>query len=356
MMQTENMSERSDDRTPLPVKPGPARPSPRSGFAVAALGLALVAAAVAGWQWFDVHRTVLALQQDMSRRFSDSDARVRDTRSLASQSRDGLRDAEARLGQLEARMVETQNQRVALESLYQDLSRSRDELTLAQIEQVLLIASQQLQLAGNVKAALSALEAADARLARTDRPQVIGLRRVIHRDIERLRSVPQIDVVGMAVRLDLIASRVQSLPLAMEGRPATPAPPPDAPNAGVLKRAWREFIADLRGLVRIQRIDRDEIPMLSPGQTYFLRENLRIRLLGARLALLARDEASFRSDLRMASEWMERYYDTHEKEVATALSTLGQLLRSEISIQLPDISASLDAVRALKIAKERTLR
>jgi uroporphyrin-3 C-methyltransferase len=318
--------------------------------------LGLAATALAAWHWYDARKRFDVLQQDVAMRLAQADARSRETQSLAGQSRDDLRDVVARIGQLESRMVETQNQRVALESLYRDFSGSRDEWVMAEIEQALLIANQQLQLAGNVKAALIALENADARLARLDRPQLTALRRVISQDIGRLKAAPFVDVVGMALRLDNVMTAVDALPLAMEERPL-PANDAAAPASDSFwANLWHETIQDLRRLVRIQNAEKPEAPLLSPEQAFFLRENLKLRLLGARLALLARDETSFKTDLGAASDWLQRYYDTGSKPVAAALSTVKQLAQSEVGIELPDISASLDAARKLRIVHERTVR
>ena len=350
------MAERSTEPQTV-TEPRPAeQPRRRSRLAILALLLALAAAALVAWQWYDARKRFDALQQDVARRLAETDALGRETRSLAGQSHDELRDVVARLGQLEARMVETQNQRLALESLYRDLSGSRDDWVLAEAEQALLIANQQLQLAGNVKAALIALEAADARLARMDRPRLTALRRVISRDIERLKAAPYVDVVGMALRLDSVMTAVDALSLAMEERPQ-PANDAAAPaSGGFWANLWRETAQDLRRLVRIQNAEKAEAPLLSPEQAFFLRENLKLRLLGARLALLTRDETSFKADLGAASDWLQRYYDTGSKPVAAALSTVKQLTQAEVGIELPDISASLDAARNLRMARERTVR
>jgi uroporphyrin-3 C-methyltransferase len=348
------MADQSDDK--LLVTAAPTSTRRRSQFATVALLLALAAVALAGWQWFDSRRSFGSLEHEVAKRLGEVEALSRDTRALAAQSRDMMGDVSARLGQLEARVFETQNQRLALESLYRDLSRSRDEWTLAEVEQVLLIANQQLQLAGNVKAALIALETADARLARMDRPQLTVLRRVINQDIERLKAAPYVDVVGMALRLDNVMNQVDTLSLAMEQRPARPNSESESTETGFWKRLWREAKRDMRDLIRIQNVEKPEVPLLSPDQAFFLRENLKFRLLGARLSLLAHDEASFRADLKAASEWLARYYDGGDKTVATAQSTLKQLLQSEIGGQMPGISASLDAVRNFKLVRERTLR
>lgn len=349
------MSEQPNEQPPSPL-PAAAPPGTRAGLTLLALLLALAACGFAGWQWIDSRNRFDALQQELARRLAETEAAGRETRLIAGQARDVVGDAEARLGQLEARMIETQNQRLALESLYKEMSSSRDEWSLAEVEQVLLIANQQLQLAGNVKAALIAMETADARLARLDRPQLTQLRRTINRDIERLKSAPYVDVIGMAVRLDHIADSVDAFALSMDRRPARGEALATQAPAGFWGRLWEETVQDFRDLIRIQNSQKPEVPLVSPGQAFFLRENLKIRLLGARLALLARDETGFRADLKAASDWLSRYYDTEDKTVATAQAAIRQLAQAEVSIELPDISASLDAARSIRLVRERTLR
>ena len=129
-----------------------------------------------------------------------------------------MREAHVKVAQLEARLAESQSQSLALEALYQELSRNRDEWQLAEIEQVLAIASQQLQLAGNVRAALLALQLAEARLAKADRPQFVPVRRALARDIERLKALPVLDIAAMSARIDSLVAAVDSLPLAFEER------------------------------------------------------------------------------------------------------------------------------------------
>ncbi len=352
------MAEQSNDmRQPTaPAPPPPKRAAARSWAVIAALLLSLSAVALAGWQWIESQRSFNAFEKELARRLSEIDTLNRDARALAAQSRDTMSDVSARLGQLEARMFETQNQRLALESLYRDLSSSRDEWTLAEVEQVLLIANQQLQLAGNVKAALIALETADARLARMDRPQLTSLRRVINQDMERLKAAPYVDVVGMALRIDNILAQLDELPMAMEERPARAESSAQAPDGGFWQRLWSEARRDLRDLIRIQNVAKPEMPLLSPDQAFFLRQNLKFRLLGARLSLLAHDASSFKADLKAASEWLTRYYDGGNKGVAAAQATLRQLLQSDIGVELPDISASLEAARNFKLIRERALR
>jgi uncharacterized protein HemX len=219
---------------------------------------------------------------------------------------------------------------------------------------VLALASQQLTLAGNVQAALAALQLADAKLAHLDRPQFTPLRRALARDIEALKAVPYVDVAGISVKLDQMLVAIDDLPLARDERlprAARPAPPADEPR-------WRKFLRDawieVRSLVRIEVSDRPAAPLLTPQENYFLRENLRLRLLAARLALLSRDERAFKADLDAAREWLGRYFDTRARPVAATIETLGELGATPMATQMPDLARSLVAVRTLRAAVEHS--
>lgn len=316
--------------------------------------VALVALVFALWQWGDSRREATQLQGDLAKRVSEIDTAGRDARLVVDQVRNTLRDVESRMGMLEAKIMESQGQRLALESLYQELARNRDEWVLAEVEGILTTAAQQLQLAGNVRAALIALEAADKRLARADRPSLIPLRKVINVDIDRLKALPAVDVPGLTLKLDNLIAAVDTFPLAADSRPeepVTPAPPPQSAN-GFWSKLTGEFWRDLKGLLRVRVADTPEVPLLAPEQSWFLRENLKLKLLSARLALLSRDDAAFRSDLRTAHKWLNQHFDAKAKSVTTASATLKQLGESELALRLPDLAESLEAVRSPRFGRK----
>lgn len=317
--------------------------------------IAMVIAIVTAWQWIDTRGQITGLQLELAKRLAESDVSGKESRNLAAEAREAGRQGEARLGLLEGKVAESQNQQVALEALYQELSRNRDEAALAEVEQMLLIATQQLQLAGNVNAALIAMQNADARLQRIDRPQLSPLRKILAKDMDRLKAVPYVDMVGISLRLDGLAAAVATLPLAMEVRPPEIKPAPGQRPAG--ESVWLKFARDtwedMKQLVRIQEMDKPDVALLSPSQAYFLRENLKLRLLSARHALLARDEASFKADLKASIDLINRYYDGKAKPVVNALQALRQLHENEIGVQFPGISASLDAVRNYRVTRDR---
>jgi uncharacterized protein HemX len=317
----------------------------------------LLAVALAAVFWYDARQRIDATQSELARRMRDIENDARDARLVARQSQEAAREALGKLGQLEARVAESQSQQVALEQLYQDLSRNRDEWQLAEVEQVIAIASQQLQLAGNVRAALLALQLAEARLARADRPQFLPIRRALARDIDRLKAVPAIDLPAMSARLDTLVAQVDAMPLAFDERGeriGAAQEPAAAVERGFWSRLGAEVWDELRQLVVVRKVDNPEPPLLPPSQAYFLRENLRLRLLNARLTLLSRDEAGYREDLRATQAWIRRYFDQSSKQTADALAQLQQLSSATLSFEMPTITESLEAVHGFKSRRERT--
>lgn len=334
--------------------------------AVAVLGLLLAA------QWWSTHAELSSLRAEVASRLQAGDAKNAETKVLVKALQDNMREMQAKIGVLENKQAEAQNQQVALEQLYQEMSRNRDDWALAEIEQVLSTASQQLQLAGNVQGALIALQNADARLARSDKPQFITIRRAIAKDQERLKALPNLDVTGIALRLDSVIAQIDGMPLLSDEKPVVPATPPKTSRraeknnvkgakekesavsewlAGIDEKwqSWSsEMWTDMRQLIRIRNVETPDALLLSPTQAYYVRENLKLRLMNARLALLSRNESAFRNDLIAAQDSITRYFDTRAKQTQVTQAILKQVQGSNLSIQMPSLADSINAVRNYK--------
>lgn len=327
-----------------------------SAWRIAVAVLVVVALAASTLAWLDARGRIGATQEELARRLRDIEADAREARTLSRQAQESAREIQVKLGALEGKLADAQSQQVALEVLYQELSRNRDEWQLAEIEQVLAIAGQQLQLSGNVRAALLALQLAESRLARTDRPQFLAVRRALARDIERLKALPAVDLPALSRQLDALVAGVDALPLAFDGRSerAEQKPKPPAAEQGAVSRLAAEVWRELRALVIVRRVDAPEPPLLAPAQIYFLRENLRLRLLSARLALLARNQSAYQEDLRAAQQWLQRYFDPRARATQSAQAQLRQLQAATLNFEPPpSISDSLEAVRGYKSRRER---
>ncbi|MET0961860.1 MAG: uroporphyrinogen-III C-methyltransferase [Noviherbaspirillum sp.] len=342
-----------------PVAPYLRNRNGRIGYVLLAV-LALLLAL----QWWTSRSEVRNLRRELAQRMQTGDTIATEGRTIAKSVQDSVRDMQAKVAVLEGKQAEGQSQQLALEQLYQELSRNRDDWALAEIEQVLSTASQQLQLAGNVQGALIALQNADARLSRSDKPQFITIRRALAGDIDKLKALPAVDITGIALRLDSLITQVDRLPLLADEKPVVPATPPKnsgassgAPSASAawltaFNDNWQSFSNEMwnevRQLIRVRTVDTPDALLLSPTQAYYARENLKLRLLSARLALLSRNESAFRSDLAAAQDTINRYFDTRARQTQSAQALLKQVQGSDLSIDMPTLNDSLNAVRNFK--------
>jgi uroporphyrin-3 C-methyltransferase len=347
---------------PVAESPPPASSpaaSGKSGFSLWLI-VAVLALGLAGWQWMETRAKLAETRQEVTKRLNDSDAAASESRTLALQSQTQLAALQGRLDDLEKQLAESKSRQEALEKQYGNLMRGNEESVLTEVEQSVTLASQQLQLAGNVQNAILALETAGARLADNSQPQFLDLRKVLTRDLERLRALPQLDVPGMYLRLENVIEAIDTLPLGAIGRSrdegqaaAKVETPPASPLSTEYWRALAsDFWQEMRSLVRIQRIDRAEPALLPPEQDFFLRENIKLRLHDARLAFLTRDQKTYRNELLKSCAWIERYFDGSEKSVRNTLQTLRELAATEIDIELPSLNDSLSAIKRFRAEKE----
>jgi uroporphyrin-3 C-methyltransferase len=331
----------------------------------------MVLAVLLAAQTWSSHSRINTLRQEMARSLQKGNETNAETASLARDVAEQSKALQLKVGVLESRQLENQSQQMALEQLYQDLSKSRDEWALSEVEQVLSTASQQLQLAGNVQGALIALQNADRSLSRSDKPQFIIVRRAIARDIEKLKATPAVDLAGVALRLDSVIAQVDTLPLLSDEKPLLPAAPvrepsaarrrPRRPAAQRMRRSASaracsppgatgasEMWDDVRQLIRVRSVNTPEALMLSPDQNYFVRENLKLRLLNARLALLSRDETTFAGDLNGGPGNAGQVFRHARPQTQQAQAALRQVQANNLAIEMPTLADSLNAVRNYK--------
>ncbi|MBM3117666.1 uroporphyrinogen-III C-methyltransferase [Jeongeupia naejangsanensis] len=318
-----------------------------------AMAVAVVALVAAGGVWLYQQHAMETLRLQVSRELAHGQQQLRSTQERETQAQLRSQALERELALVSARQNETQSQQAALSSMYEALTRNETQRVLAETEQTLAFASQQLQLAGNVDAALVGLNAIDQKLAALNRPELIALRKSINHDIDQLKTQPYLDVVGIAARLDTLVAGIDTLPLAIDGNrdPKNKAAPAAPQNA--LQRFGGELWHEFRQLIQIRRIDKPDAMLLTPNEAFFLRENIKLRLLDARTALLMRNETAFRADLKATNDYLKQYFDTTAMATRNTIAALDVLSRETLSLKLPDLSASLTAVRQSRLATER---
>jgi uroporphyrin-III C-methyltransferase len=345
-------------QTPPAYLPPPAS-QPNGWLAPLALALSVLAVAAALLFGLNAYTQMRTLEVLVAQRITQFDTASHDARAAAKAANDALADLQNRLGSLEARNQDTQNQQLALNAMYQELANSADERVVADIEQTLLLAQQQLQLAGNIKAALIGLEAAEVRLAKLGKSQFDSLRHAIVQDMERLKLMPAADISSVNARLETLIQNVDGLKFESEAEPLVQATTPTGTTATAstatnqqplhsLEMFSKEIWNEIKSLLRIRRLDHPELPLLTPSQRYFLHQNLKLRLLAARIAMLQRDESTFRADVLASQNWVNRYFNLKDPATQAFASSLGSLLKAPVALNDAEIKASLKALQALR--------
>ena len=353
-------------------------------LAIVLLTLLAIVALVFAWR---ADQRVRSSERELVQRQQDSAVQITEATVLARQAQESAREAAAKAALLEARLNEVSVQRGQLEALVQSVARSRDENLLTDSEATLRAGLQQSALTGSAEPVVAALKQIDDRFARADQPRLEPVRRAIARDLDRIKAASVADVATLSIRLDDIVRMVDELPLLSAAEPRRdfvpgPAAPASAASlstpasaasastpasaasasapgsasgvAGWLSRtfgqAGRSVVdgawAEVRSLVRITRIDQPEAMLVAPDQAFFLRENLKLRLLDARLSLLARQFDAARGDLRWVRGAIERYFDRSAKRTQVALelvSEVEQQSRQSVPARPDDTFAALAA-------------
>lgn len=355
-------------KTDQPPPRGPASTSGKLALAVSVL--ALIGVGVIGWQVHELRSSSGDLRGEVAERLAAADSQATELRALSRQAQEAIGTLQGRFGAMESKVAAAEGQAAALESLYQEFSRSRSDRVLAEVTQAVTIASQQLRLAGNYEAALIALQSAEARISSPEMGHLHDLRRALMKDIDAVKSHPQIDVAGVALRLELLFGHIDRLALAYAVEPVGAAPAMDSfeavPPGSVEGPWWRKALGfgqqltadawnEVRTMIRLERMDSADSVLLAPSQGVFLRENVKLRLLTARLALLANDARTYTSDLANARDWLERFFDTRDTQVQRAIEELKALEAIDMRAEAPtltDTFAALGMVRGRSAGSE----
>jgi len=308
------------------------------------------------------------VQEELARRSLDAGAQSIEARTLARQAQEGMLELSGRLALQETRISEVSLQRTQLEELMQSLSRSRDENLVVDMESALRLAQQQAQLTGSAEPLMAALKSADQRLSRAAQPRLGPLQRAITRDLDRIKAASVTDVPVLMLKLDELVGLVDELPVAnamvangtLRKATAPASSAPVAPASAASESWWNVFDKQAlhgwsqrmlgglwdgaRQLLRVSRIEQPEAALLAPEQSFFLRENLKLRLLNARLGLLSRQTDSARADLISANAWLGKYFDPASRRTQAAQQLLAQVQSQLKTSELPRLDDSMTAL------------
>lgn len=327
-----------------------AAPGRNAALWLGAVAVLALLATVMLWQ------KVNNMQQQLALQSANAQGTSQEAQALSKQALALAQETVARVAVLDVRLSEVTLQRGQLDELMQSLSRSRDENLVVDIEAALRLAQQQAELTGTVEPLLAALKSADQRVARAAQPRLALLQRALARDIELVKSAAVSDTPSMLAKLDELVRLADDLVLANAVGPAAKAA--DKPQAAASKplEQWQKVLQQALGeasnLVRVSRVEAPDAALLSPEQSFFVRENFKLKLLNARLGLLSRQIDSAGADLVVAQDALRKYFNGTARSTRTAAGLLQQLQLQMRQLQIPRVDDTL-AVLATAAAAGR---
>ena len=318
------------------------------GIATGALVLSLIALGASGFLFVQGQNVLkqqeMRIGQDLNKAaLGNSENAVLLQSALAKQA-----ELDAQLNKILQNEGDTAQTLDGIHRAYAELLKGRVNWLVDEIEVTLNTASQQLLLSGNVPVATAVLENVEQRLSRFEQPELLPIKQAISQDLAALKNRPYLNVSATALRLDRLESAVDSLPLlvdsTMNAQNAEPAPTSKA--GSFWTRAWDNTSELVKSMVEVRKLDNNDAMLIGSEQVFYLRENLRMRLLDARLALLQHNSEVYQNDLAAIEETVKRYFDVQSPNTQTWLKEVGELKSVEIRmISDESLKASLAAVR-----------
>lgn len=369
----------AEKRVPPPGTRDAGRPVAASGsrsvLAPAALVVALIAAGVSGVLWLQQRQAVQA-QAALTTQLAASESAASRAAAQAADALERLQAQEGRIEALQARLGEASDVIRDLDEAFRTMTdRGSEVVLLNDIDHLATIAQQQLQLGGNVRNAIVALESAQAQLARANRPALASLLQTVNGDLDRLRAASTVDVAAFSRQLEELAMLLTEAPLIMPDEAGRQAQRSDEPTAreqpaptvppastaderwwerawettrGWSADAWKSVREDLGQFIDVRRVDDANALLMSPDQAARFRENLRTRVMTAQLALMMRQPEVWRTETEAIVRAVETRYDETSPLTRKALRLARSMADASIDARLPTVDNTLQALNTLR--------
>ncbi len=251
------------------------------------------------------------------------------------QLQQALRNLSDNQQQLRDKQEQTEKQLLQLQS------RRPNDWLLAEADYLVRMAGRKLWLERDANAAVLLLTEADNRLRDLNDASVLPLRQAIAADSAKLKELPLIDREGIVLRLGALIDNVDQLTL-VGITPAAKSAHTDDESEGVseevsdwrsnLLKSWHAFAENF---ITIRRRDGNTEALLSPEQNWYLKENLKTRLLQAQLAVFREQQGVYEDNLHKASSWISEYFDPEDGTTQYMQSELEKLSSQQLVADYP---------------------
>ncbi|HDI3210522.1 TPA: uroporphyrinogen-III C-methyltransferase [Vibrio cholerae] len=324
------------DSTPAQTPP----PQPNSqGKKLASVALLLVLALGAGFAY--VHQQQ---KSEFNNQLQAVRAELKQTRdALNAQLEQTVSKATSQASEITHR-AETvlEQQQKSIESLQLAVAdikgRRPNDWLLAEADYLVKLAGRKLFLEHDVETATQLMESADQRIAALNDPSLTPLRKAMANDITTLKNIPLIDRDGLVLRLISLQQQIDNLPLANAILPADQPQTSQAVSENIddwqtnLKNSLKAF-AD--NFITFRSRDGNVIPLLSPTQHFYLRENLQAKLETAIKGVYTEQQTLYRTALDTAAQWSTSFFNPDDKAVQSFNAALAQLAEQQVQVEYP---------------------
>ena len=255
-------------------------------------------------------------QEQLARQSAASGAKADEAQAQARQAQGMAQTAKARLAVAEGSLDELLSWQRQTDELLQTAVRARDDSLVTDLAAMLEAAQIQARLSGDVTPLQTALHLVQERISQAANPRLAAAARAARQDLERAQSADVPDIASLLAQLDALW----------------------------WQRAWREAWSGAGRLVRVSRIDRPDASMMTPQQVFFVRQHVKLRLQGARLALLAGRRDAAQADLARAEQMLGELFAPQAQATRDALARLRQAQAALQGAPMPSASATLAAL------------
>ncbi|ASF98718.1 uroporphyrinogen-III C-methyltransferase [Vibrio anguillarum] len=216
--------------------------------------------------------------------------------------------------------------------------RRPNDWLLAEADYLVKLAGRKLFLEHDIVSATKLMESADQRIAALNDPSLVPLRKAMARDITQLKVIPLIDREGLVLRLTTLQQQVDTLPLANAMLPETQQQ--SAPQVSENINDWQNNLVNSlkdfsENFITFRTRDGNAIPLLSPEQHFYLKENLKAKLETAIKAVYAEQQEIYTTALSTADKWSASFFNSDDQSVQQFNHGLLQLSKQNIQVQYP---------------------
>lgn len=238
--------------------------------------------------------------------------------------------------------VELTQQQKSIESLQLAMAdvkgRRPNDWLLAEADYLVKLAGRKLFLERDATSATHLMESADQRIATLNDPSLVPLRKAMASDITKLKTIPIIDRDGLVLRLTALQQQIDQLPLANAILPEAKAVEKTEVSEDI--NNWQDnLLTSLKdfseNFITFRTRDGNVIPLLSPEQHFYLKENIKAKLETAIKAVYLEQGKLYTIALTTAESWSESFFNPDDNAVKEFNRTLKQLSQQNVQVAYP---------------------